>query len=119
MPAGMIAAVATGSLAERVDLRPGDELLSINDHPLRDVIDVRFYAAEEHLALRVRRDGQEFTVESERRYDEPLGLEFVHPTFDGIRRCNSRCDFCFVAQMPATGDLSLRLRRSLYIKDDD
>lgn len=119
MPAGMIAAVATGSLAERVDLRPGDELLSINDHPLRDIIDVRFYAAEEHLALRVCRDGQEFTVESARRYDESLGLGFVHPTFDGIRRCNNRCDFCFVSQMPATGDLSLRLRRSLYLKDDD
>ena len=111
--AGTVSAVAPHSLAERAGLRPGDELLSINGHCLRDVIDVRFYGAEERLALLMRRGGQEFTVEVERRYDEPLGLEFVHPTFDGIRRCNNRCVFCFVAQMPPG------LRRSLYVKDDD
>lgn len=119
MPAGLIAAVTPGSLAERIGLQPGDKLLSVNDHLARDVIDVRFYSAEEHLALQVRRGGREFTVEIERRYDEPLGLEFAHPTFDGIHRCNNRCDFCFVAQMPATGPQSLGLRRSLYVKDDD
>ncbi len=113
MPAELIAATIPGSLAERVGLRPGDELVSINGHCLRDVIDVRFYGAEDHLVLRVRRGGKEFTVEAERRYDEPLGLEFAHPTFDGIRRCNNRCAFCFVAQMPPG------LRHSLYVKDDD
>jgi len=74
---------------------------------------VRFYSAEECLALRVRRGGREFAVEAERQYDEPLGLVFAHPTFDGIRRCNNRCEFCFISQMPPG------LRRSLYIKDDD
>jgi putative radical SAM enzyme (TIGR03279 family) len=119
MSAGVIAAIAVGSLAERVGLQPGDELLTINDHPLRDVIDVRFYAAEERLVLWVRREGREFSVESERRYDEPLGVEFVHPTFDGIRRCSNRCDFCFIDQMPPASSTSAGLRRSLYVKDDD
>jgi putative radical SAM enzyme (TIGR03279 family) len=37
----------------------------------------------------------------------------VDPTFDGIKRCNNHCPFCFVDQnAPA-------LRRSLDIKDDD
>ncbi|MCK4317098.1 MAG: DUF512 domain-containing protein, partial [Anaerolineae bacterium] len=109
----VISAVGPDSLAGRVDLQPGDELVSINGHYLRDVIDVRFYSAEGHLVLRGRRNGEEFTVETGRRYDEPLGLEFAHPTFDGIRRCDNRCEFCFVAQMPSG------LRRSLYVKDDD
>jgi putative radical SAM enzyme (TIGR03279 family) len=113
MSAGLIAAVVPGSLAERVGLQPGDELLSANGHLLRDVIDVRFYSAEEYLALRVRRDEDEFAVETERWYGESLGLEFAHPTFDGIRRCDNRCEFCFVAQMPPG------LRSSLYVKDDD
>ncbi len=113
MPAGLIAAVAPHSFAERVGLQPGDELLSINDHPVRDVIDVRFYASEPHLRLQMRRAGDAFTVEAERRYDEPLGLEFAEPTFDRIRRCNNHCEFCFVAQMPPG------LRPSLYVKDDD
>jgi putative radical SAM enzyme (TIGR03279 family) len=119
MSASLIVAVAPGSLAQRVGLQPGDELLAVNGHRLRDVIDVRFYSAEEHLALRARRGGREFTAQAERRYDEPLGLEFAHPTFDGIRRCNNRCQFCFVSQMPPAGPQSLRLRRSLYVTDDD
>ncbi|MEE9616643.1 MAG: DUF512 domain-containing protein [Anaerolineae bacterium] len=110
---GVISAVGPDSLAGRVGLQPGDELVSINGHYLRDVIDVRFYSAEEHLVLRGRQNGEEFTIETGRRYDEPLGLEFAHPTFDGIRRCNNRCEFCFVAQMGPG------LRRSLYVKDDD
>ena len=119
MPGGLIAAVGASSLAERAGLQPGDELLSINGCPVRDIIDVRFYSAEEHLTLGLRRDERKFAIETERRYDEPLGLEFVEPTFDGIRRCNNRCEFCFVAQMPRTDRQSLDLRRSLYVKDDD
>ena len=110
---GTISSVEPNSLAGRVGLEPGDELLSINGHWLRDVIDVRFCSADEQLTLGGRREGEAFTVEAERRYDEPLGLEFARPTFDGIRHCNNRCEFCFVAQMPPG------LRRSLYVRDDD
>ena len=110
---GIIAAVRTGSVAEELGLRPGDELLSINGHPLRDVIDYRFYGAEEELELVIRRDGQRLVCLVERSYGEELGIEFVEPTFDGIRRCNNRCPFCFVDQLPRG------MRRSLYVKDDD
>jgi putative radical SAM enzyme (TIGR03279 family) len=110
---GRIAIVAPGSLAERIGLRARDELIAINGHALHDVIDVQFYAAEESLAFDVRREGRALTVEAERRYDEALGLDFTELTFDGVRRCNNRCEFCFVNQMPPN------LRPSLYVKDDD
>jgi putative radical SAM enzyme (TIGR03279 family) len=110
---GLISGVAPDSLAERAGLRSRDELVAVNGHVLRDVIDVQFYAAEEHLALDVRRGEEAFTIEVERRYNEPLGLDFTELTFDGIRRCDNRCEFCFVAQMPAG------LRKPLYVKDDD
>jgi putative radical SAM enzyme (TIGR03279 family) len=110
---GVIASVAPGSLAERIGLHAGDELLSINGRALRDAIDVQFHAAEEHLALAVRRGGESFAVEADRRYGEPLGLEFTTLTFDGIRRCDNCCEFCFVTQMPPG------LRTTLYVKDDD
>jgi len=110
----VIAAVEPGSLSADLGLRPGDELLAVNGYPVEDVIDVQFYSAEEHVELTVRRDGQEFTVGHDRDYDQPLGLDFTHPTFDiDIRRCNNLCTFCFVLQMAP------RLRRTLYIKDDD
>jgi putative radical SAM enzyme (TIGR03279 family) len=111
---GEIASVEPGGLGEAAGLRPGDRLLAINGHILRDVIDVQFYAADEILELLTQRDGEEWLIEIERSYDEELGLEFVNPTFDiDIRRCVNNCDFCFVKQN-APG-----MRRSLYLKDDD
>jgi putative radical SAM enzyme (TIGR03279 family) len=113
-PGGVIAAVEPGSLAQRAGLEPGDELLAINGYPLRDVIDVQFYGAEETLELQVARGAKRWRIDIERDYDEDLGLAFINPTFDvDIRRCANNCDFCFVKQN-APG-----MRRSLYIKDDD
>jgi putative radical SAM enzyme (TIGR03279 family) len=111
---GVIAAVEPDSLGQEIGLKAGDRLVTINDHTLRDTIDVRFYSAEEELELVVERDGEQWSIEVERDYDEGLGLTFVHPTFDeDIRRCANHCDFCFVKQN-APG-----MRKSLYVKDDD
>jgi putative radical SAM enzyme (TIGR03279 family) len=111
---GTITAVEPKSLGARVGLRPGDVLVAINGQTPRDVIDVQFYSAEPDLSLEIRRGEKTFTIDAKRRYTEPFGLTFAHPTFDtDIRRCENRCEFCFVTQMPP------RLRRSLYVKDDD
>jgi putative radical SAM enzyme (TIGR03279 family) len=110
---GVVAAVAEGSIAERKGVRPGDQMVSINGHVLRDVIDYRFYGAEEELEIIVEQDGPRRVFHVGRSYDEDLGIEFTAPTFDGIRRCNSQCAFCFVAGMPKG------MRPSLYVRDDD
>lgn len=117
---GIVASVEPGSLAGELGIKPGDELLAVNGFPVQDIIDVQFYSAEEHVELTVRRSPPEaageleFTVGADREYDQPLGLEFTHPTFDiDIRRCNNLCTFCFVLQMAP------HMRRTLYIKDDD
>ena len=110
---GVVAAVRAGSIAAELGLQPGDVLLSINGHILRDVIDYRFYGAEEELELVVEREGQQAVHQLERDYDRELGIEFAEPTFDGLRRCNNRCEFCFLKGLPRG------MRRSLYIKDDD
>ena len=113
MPASVISEVTPGSLADRIGLLPGDELGSVNEMELRDIIDLQFYAADEYLTFGVFRAGEELILEAERRFGEPLGLSFGEPTFDGIRRCANQCEFCFVEQMPRG------LRRTLYVKDDD
>ncbi len=111
---GTISAIEAGGLGERLGLRAGDRLLSINGQPLRDVIDFRYYSADNELTLDVERDEQELVVSGERDFGEPMGIQFAHPTFDvDIRRCVNRCPFCFVTQSPPG------MRRSLYVKDDD
>ena len=112
--AGVVLAVEPESLAAHLGLRAGDEVLAVNGHPVEDVIDVQFYAAEDDVELTFRRDGQPVSAAGRRADGQPLGLEFVHPTFDiDIRRCNNLCPFCFVLQTAP------RMRRTLYIKDDD
>lgn len=112
--AGHVKSVAPNSLAAAMGLQPGDELLRVNGHTLRDVIDVQYYAAEDQVRLEWRRGGRIHRRRGARASNMPLGLEFMHPTFDiDIRRCNNLCPFCFVLQTPKG------VRRTLYIKDDD
>ena len=111
---GIIRRIEPLSVAATAGLLPGDALLAINGHSLRDVIDAQFYAAEDRLELLYQRAGVEHTVVMRREFGQALGIEFEHPTFDiDIRRCNNLCPFCFVLQNAP------RMRRTLYIKDDD
>ena len=111
---GRITGIEPGGVADDIGLQVGDELLAINDNKVEDVIDVQFYSAEESLELLIRRGEEYLLFEAEREYEQALGIEFAHPTFDtDIRRCNNLCEFCFVLQMAP------KFRRTLYIKDDD
>ena len=111
---GLIKSIEPDGVGMRGGLLPGDRLLAVNGHPLRDVIDVQFYGAEDELMLEFERDGATHAARIQRDFGQPLGIEFEHPTFDiDIRRCNNLCPFCFVLQNAP------RMRRTLYIKDDD
>ena len=107
----LIEKVLAGSIAEEMEIEPGDRLTAVNGHPLRDIIDYNFFSAEEELTLEiVKGDGELWEVEIERGEDEPLGLIFPAPT---PLQCGNRCIFCFVHQLPRG------LRSPLYVKDED
>ncbi len=111
---GIIKAIEPGSVAERAQLQVGDTVVSINGHVLRDVIDAQFYGADDELVFEIERNASRLMLHAPRQYSQALGIEFEHPTFDiDIRRCNNLCPFCFVLQNAP------RMRRTLYIKDDD
>lgn len=110
---GVIVAVAPGSIAAAIGLKPGDVLVAVGAQRLRDVIDYRFAIAEERLELLVRSGDTEVLIELEKDPDEDLGIEFSEPLFDRLRTCNNKCPFCFLTQMPKG------FRKTLYLKDDD
>ncbi len=112
-PGGVVAFVEPGSIAEECGIIPGDVLLSIGGHRLRDIIDYRFLVAAPELALVFRRGDEEHQVEVEKDWSEGLGIEFEDPLFDGIHTCRNHCIFCFVRNLPPG------LRPGLYIRDDD
>ncbi|MBO8127957.1 MAG: DUF512 domain-containing protein [Peptococcaceae bacterium] len=105
--------VLPGSIASELNLEKGDQILSVNGHMIRDVIDFRFYAGEEYVEVLVRKtNGEEWLLEIEKEPDDYLGLEFANP-IGHLRKCQNHCIFCFVDQMPPG------MRNSCYIKDDD
>ncbi|HOS93741.1 MAG TPA: PDZ domain-containing protein, partial [Armatimonadota bacterium] len=110
---GIVAAVEDGSIAAELGLRAGDEVIAIDGHPLRDLIDYRFHSSESEIEMLVRRATGEVLFEIEKDWSEDLGLHFTCPVFDGVRECNNRCVFCFVDQV-APG-----MRESVRIHDDD
>src|SRR5436309_4331714 len=100
-------------LAAGAGLRPGDRLVRINGHPLRDQIDLHVLAGEEELRIELERGEATCSVTLRREWGRDLGLECEPPAPGEISTCANKCIFCFIHQLPKG------LRRSLYVKDDD
>ncbi len=100
--------IEPGSLAARIGLQAGDEIVEVNGGSPRDVIDFQFQMAvfDEPVSLRTQRRTHEFVREEW----ESFGVE-VEPIEPWV--CDNDCVFCFVHQNPAN------TRRSLRIKDED
>ncbi len=110
----VIRKVFPDSIAEEMELVPGDELISINGQPIEDVFDYHYLVNDEYLEILVRKaDGEEWELEIEKDFEEDLGVEFENSLMDEYRSCRNHCIFCFIDQMPPD------MRETLYFKDDD
>ena len=110
----VIKRVLPGSIAEELELEPGDELLSVNGQQIEDVFDYHYLINDEYLEILIRKpDQEEWELEIEKDYEEDLGIEFDSSLMDEYRSCRNKCIFCFIDQMPKG------MRDTLYFKDDD
>lgn len=110
----LVGKVLEGSIAQELEIEPGDEILKINDQSIEDVFDYHYMVNDEYLEVLVRKpDGEEWLLEIEKEYEDDLGIEFVNPLMDEYRSCSNKCVFCFIDQMPKG------MRDTLYFKDDD
>ena len=110
----IINSIEPGSIAEEMELEPGDILISINGKEIEDVFDYHYLIHDEYLlAVFLKANGEEWELEIEKDYDEDLGIEFENGLMDDYKSCHNKCIFCFIDQMPKG------MRDTLYFKDDD
>ena len=93
----VVKTVTPGTLGEELGLRPGDSIVAVNGEPVRDAIDFRFMFGEEHVELAVLRVSDRLVYEIEKDPDEDLGVVFEDMD---ILKCDNKCVFCFLHQMP-------------------
>ena len=109
----VIKSVAKGSIAEELEIEPGDKLISIDGNEIKDVLDYRYYInAEEFTMVIEKANGEEWELDIENDYED-IGLEFEEGLMSDYKSCTNNCIFCFIDQMPQG------MRETLYFKDDD
>lgn len=102
------------SIAEEMEIKPGDSLISINGQEIEDVFDYRYLLKDEYVEVLIKKaNGEEWLLEIDKDYDEDLGVEFEEGLMSSYRSCSNKCIFCFIDQMPPG------MRETLYFKDDD
>ena len=109
----LISRVDPGSIAEELELEPGDMLLTIDGDEIEDIFDYEYRIDNEAITMVVRKkNGEEWELDIENEYQD-LGLTFENGLMSDYRSCRNKCIFCFIDQMPPG------MRETLYFKDDD
>lgn len=110
----VVKTVLPGSIAEELEIQPGDCILAIDGTEIEDIFDYQFLVQDTYLEILVEKpNGEQWILEVDKEYDEDLGIEFENGLMDEYRRCHNKCVFCFIDQMPPG------MRETLYFKDDD
>ena len=110
----LIKDVLPGSIAEELEIEPGDKLLAVNDEIIEDIFDYQFYTEDTYIEILIeKKNGEQWVLEVDKDEDEDLGIVFDNGLMDNYRSCHNKCIFCFIDQMPKG------MRDTLYFKDDD
>ena len=110
----IIQKILPGSIAEELEIKPGDRLLAINNEEISDIFDYQYYVENEYIEILIEKHGgEQWLLEVDKDEDEDLGIVFENGLMDDYRSCHNKCIFCFIDQMPKG------MRETLYFKDDD
>ena len=110
----VIQTVAPGSIAEEMELEPGDGIYMVNHQVIEDVFDYQYLINDECVGVGViKENGEEWELEIEKDFDEDLGITFESNLMDNYKSCSNKCIFCFIDQLP------VGMRETMYFKDDD
>lgn len=110
----IIKEIVPGSIAEEMQIEPGDFLVSINNEDIKDILDYKFQIFDEYITVIIEKaNGEEWELEIEKEINEDLGLIFPEQLIEKPRSCANKCIFCFMDQLPD------KVRDTLIFKDDD
>lgn len=101
------------SIASALGLKKDDVIVSFNNEPARDMLDVAYFDSQAQFSLTVERKGKQITFEVAKDVNEAMGWDFYDDSYIEPRWCANKCIFCFVDQLPKGQ------RKTLYVKDDD
>src|SRR5258708_15770774 len=97
---GWVREVVPESPADRAGLQPGDLIRTINGHAVRDLVDYRFYVADEELMIGFDRQQDQHEVQISTGVDENLGVLFGEEPAPFIRQCPNNSFFSFIKLLP-------------------
>jgi len=110
----LIKSVKKNSIAKSLGLESGDFLLTVNDKEIIDYLDYKFEISDEYIELEIlKKNGQVEIYEIEKDENDDLGIVFEEELIDKPKRCQNKCIFCFMDQLPK------KVRPTLVFKDDD
>lgn len=106
--------VIKNSIADELEIKKGDYLISINNEEIVDVLDYKYQISDEDIVIVIQKENGEIEeIEIEKDENEDLGLVFEEELIDKPRKCANNCIFCFMDQLPHD------VRNTLVYKDDD
>ena len=92
----LIREVYPDSIAEAMEIEPGDVLLRINNQKIEDVFDYRYMIKDEYVEVLIRKpDGEEWLLEIEKEYDDDLGVEFENGLMERLPILQQQVYFLF------------------------
>lgn len=110
----LIKEVIKNSIADQLEIKSGDFLVSIDSMEIKDVFDYHMLTQSNKLTLEIEdSDGEIWEIDIEKDEDDDLGFVFDNSLMDEYKSCTNKCIFCFIDQMPRG------MRETLYFKDDD
>ena len=110
----LIKDVVENSIADQLEIKSGDYLVSIDGNEIKDVFDYHLFSESSNLTVEIEEsDGEVWEIDIEKDEDEDLGFIFDNSLLDEYKSCTNKCIFCFIDQMPPG------MRETLYFKDDD
>ena len=93
----IVSKVLPGSIAEELEIEPGDELVSVSGKEIEDILDYHYLMNDEYVELLIRKpNGEEWELEIEKEYEDDIGIEFENGLMDNYRSCHNKCIFCFI-----------------------